>query len=134
MTSYSTYPNHHSLFFLEHLSKYDLFRSTNMTLNTHAFWWFDLIQINWIIQIKSNLICLHTGSIGLRVTMIYLMVRSSEVHLIICNYSPCHCSNVSTSISSTWLQFYTILLLMTLTVSCPTLPYPGKNNHNILSI
>lgn len=43
-------------------------------------------------------------------------------------------SNASISISSTWLQFYTVLLLMTLTVVCPILPYPWRRNHNILPV
>lgn len=107
-------------FFLQHFSKNDLFRSINIiTLNTHFD---DLIQINWIIQIESNLMCSHTGSSALRVNMIYLTVWSSEVHLITYNYRPCHCSSASTSITSTWLQLYTVLLLMTLNASCPTLP------------
>lgn len=55
-----------------------------------------------------------------RVTLIYPMVWSSEVHLTTWNYRLSHPSNASTSISSTWLQFCTVLLLMTLTVSCPT--------------
>lgn len=43
-------------------------------------------------------------------------------------------SNASISISSTWLQFYTVLLLMTLTVVCPILPYPWRSNHSILPV
>lgn len=118
-------PQHH--FFLQHFSKNDLFRSINIiTLNTQTFWWFDSNQLDHSNQ--SNLMCSHTGSFALRVNMIYLMVWSSDIHLITYSYrlSLFKCFHLLPVHDCSSVQFCYWWLWMLL-----ALLYPEKNNHSI---